>query len=296
MTGDKLEILSVDLLERHRPLVNELRTLARKLRLEFGWHYLLDLTWIIANMDFNRIGRVLDAGAGVGIMQWFLASKGVDVISVDRGSRANLGFRFRANFHVEGLRQEDLVSNLAAWKYDLRSVSGLFAKTRKHIRNLLSVGRMLLPPLGNGRVTVYNQDLKTLTELEDESVDVVVAVSALEHNSPEGLREVVVELMRVLKSGGKLLATLGAAREEDWFHEPSKGWNYSEATMRDIFTLDVGVPANYDQYDELFAALNGCVELRDNLAGFYYQSGDNGMPWGVWDPQYVPIGVCKVKP
>ena len=31
------------------------------------------------------------------------------------------------------------------------------------------------------------------------------------------------------------------------------------------------------------------------LAAFYARSGDNGMPWGKWDPQYQPVGVCKVK-
>ena len=123
-----------------------------------------------------------------------------------------------------------------------------------------------------------------------------MALSSLEHNTPDELREVVVELMRVLKSGGKLLATLGAARENDWFHEQSKGWNYSEASLRGLFNLDTSTLTNYDQFDELFADLKDCAELRDNLAGFYSRSDDNGMPWGVWDPQYIPVGVCKVKP
>ncbi|UCH83624.1 MAG: hypothetical protein JSW50_14410, partial [Candidatus Latescibacterota bacterium] len=83
MTDDKLELLSVDLLDVHRPLVDEFHALAGKLGLEFGWHYLLDLTWIISNLDLDRTERVIDAGAGVGIMQWYLASKGVDVISTD---------------------------------------------------------------------------------------------------------------------------------------------------------------------------------------------------------------------
>ena len=28
-----------------------------------------------------------------------------------------------------------------------------------------------------------------------------------------------------------------------------------------------------------------------DLADFYFRSGDNGMPWGNWDPQYMPVGV-----
>jgi SAM-dependent methyltransferase len=295
MTGDKLEILSVELLDLHRPLVDELRALARHLRLEFGWHYLLDLTWLLSNLDVDSTEKVIDAGAGVGFIQWYLAAKGVDVVSVDREGRANLDLWFRANFSVEGLRPEDLSSNWSAVKRNIRVASGVLAKAKVLSRNMFSLGRMLLPPRGDGRVFIYNQDLKTLEDIEDESVDAVVSVSALEHNTPEGLREVVTELMRVLKVGGKLLATLGAAPEKDWFHEPSQGWNYSETSMRSVFELDSGVIANYDLYDELMVALKECAELRDNLAGFYHQSGDKGMPWGVWDPQYIPVGVCKVK-
>jgi ubiquinone/menaquinone biosynthesis C-methylase UbiE len=102
--------------------------------------------------------------------------------------------------------------------------------------------------------------------------------------------------MRVLKPDGKLIATMAAAREEDWFHELSKGWCYSEATLREIFDLSSDCPSNYDRYDELFESLRNCNELCDNLADSYFQSGNNGMPWGIWDPKYQPVGVVKIKP
>ena len=142
---------------------------------------------------------------------------------------------------------------------------------------------------------MYNQDLKNLTHIPDDSMDAVVAVSALEHNQPPGLVQVVKELMRVLKPGGVLLATLGAARDQDWFHEPSSGWCYTESSLRNIFNLSKNVPSNYEAYDRLFSELRDCSELRDNLASFYFKSGDNGMPWGVWDPKYQSVGVCKIK-
>ena len=49
-------------------------------------------------------------------------------------------------------------------------------------------------------------------------------------------------------------------------------------------------------HDELLNSLKSSTELREKLAQIYFQSGDNGMPWGKWDPQYQPVGVCKVKP
>jgi SAM-dependent methyltransferase len=73
-------------------------------------------------------------------------------------------------------------------------------------------------------VLVYNQDLLNLVDIADNSLDAVVSVSALEHNTPEGLKAVVQELMRVLKPGGVLLATLTAGKDQDWWHEASSGW------------------------------------------------------------------------
>ncbi len=292
---DRIEILPVSLLDEERPRVDELRRLARKLGLEFGWHYLLDLTWMLKHLGQIQGQRIMDAGAGIGVMQWYLAENEAEVISVDRGSRANLSLRFRERYEIRGLGEADLASVTAVVRHELAQPVNAAAKLKKQVRNLISLVRMALPPTGEGRVLIYNQDLKELTDLANDSLDAVVAVSSLEHNTPEGLREVVVELMRVLKPGGVLLATLGAARDQDWFHEPSKGWNYTEAALRRIFDLAPEAPANYDRHDELLADLQDCAELGDNLASFYARSGDNGMPWGKWDPQYQPVGVCKVK-
>jgi SAM-dependent methyltransferase len=288
---DKIEILPVSLLGQYQGLVGDLRKLANSLRLEFGWHYLLDLTWIISQLDISKNLQVTDAGAGTGIMQWYLADLGVAVLSVDRESRAYLPLRFRFRYSVKGKTVDDLES---------------FYKTMLHqigemgvVRTLNDAGSGFMrwkPGQQNaGQVEIYNQDLVDLVDVPDDSQDAVVAVSSLEHNSPQSLQQVVKELMRVIKPGGLLLATLGAARDKDWFHEPSKGWCYSADTLKRVFDLSQNVPTNYKQYDTLFSELRDCDELRDNLALFYFKSGDNGMPWGNWDPQYQPVGICKVK-
>jgi SAM-dependent methyltransferase len=163
------------------------------------------------------------------------------------------------------------------------------------LRGTAAMLKIALPKNAPGEVFVYNQDLQNISLIADNSMDAVVAVSALEHNSPDGLGIVVDELIRVLKPGGLLLATLGAARDIDWFHEPSKGWCYTETSLRRYFHLTEKIPSNYSHYDDLFSALRNCVELRDSLADFYFHSGDNGMPWGKWDPKYQSVGVCKQK-
>ena len=296
---DRIEILPVDLLDQNRALVEDLKRLAGMLGLEFGWHYLLDLSWILSLLGEVDGLRVMDAGAGTGILQWYLARDGAQVISVDRLNRAALPLRFRRRFRVQGLRGEtDLLPASRAFRINFRrQVSGSWARkwAVRVAAQFKDVWSWLQPPLGKGSVLIYNQDLVNLVDIADNSLDAVVAVSALEHNTPQGLKAVVQELMRVLKPGGVLLATLTAGKDQDWWHEASSGWCYTDDTLRQLFDLPPDTPSNYALYDELFAALKNCAELRDNLASFYFHSDDKGMPGGVWDPQYQPVGVCKVK-
>jgi len=239
----------------------------------------------------------MDAGAGTGILQWYLADKGAEVLSVDRMSRTHLHKRFRRRFHVLGLRSVDLLNGD---QHKVRSNS----ETTPVIKGLGKIlvgsiqdafGSLYFGKKPPGRVIIYNQDLSELPDISDDSLDAVAAVSALEHNDPENLKIVVKELLRVLKPGGMLIATLAAAKDADWFHQPSKGWCYTEASLRMLFDLKPSAPSNFHLYDELFAKLRACRELRDHLAKFYFKSGDNGMPWGIWDPQYQPVGVIKIK-
>ncbi|MFL7891719.1 MAG: class I SAM-dependent methyltransferase [Anaerolineales bacterium] len=291
---ERIEILSVSLLDSERETINELKRTARQLKLEFGWHYLLDLSWILSQIDQITNQVIMDAGAGTGVIQWFLADQGATVISVDRQSRENLPSRFRRRFRVEGMRTSDLAAE--------KALSGWGTKTLKSAVSdwvdRVQVGVFhTSSSRGNnqGKVIIYNQDLTDLLEIQDNSIDTVVAVSSLEHNSPQGLEAVVSELMRVLKPGGALLATLVASRDEDWFHEPSKGWCYSEQTLKRIFQLPDAAPSNYADYDALFEKLVHNQELKQDLASFYSKSGDNGMPWGNWNPEYQPVGVCRIK-
>lgn len=293
---EKIEILPVSLLARESARVAELKDMARRLNLEFGWHYLLDLTWMLSQLDAISDRRIMDAGAGVGVMQWYLAQHGAQVISVDRESRAHLPARFRRMFQVEGLRDEDLSPLTRVSGSDQSYLTGSLKNVAKQIKETgMNIFSARLGSKAPGKVLLYNQDLKQLVDIEDNTLDAVVAVSSLEHNSPDDLKLVVVELTRVLKPGSPLIATLGAAKNEDWFHMPSKGWCYSDGSLRRAFDFTGEIPSNYANYDQLMEELRSCRALKDNLASFYFRSGENGMPWGVWDPQYQPVGVIKIK-
>ena len=92
---DKLEILSISLLDEHHDIVVDLKEIAGVIHQEFGWHYLLDLVYIIKNLDLETIPLVLDAGAGEGVLQFYLAWKGINVISIDRMDRSHLPLLLR---------------------------------------------------------------------------------------------------------------------------------------------------------------------------------------------------------
>lgn len=91
MPGDKTEIPSVELLDRHQNVVNALRKISRATCVEPGWHYLLDLTQIAENLSPVSGKRILDADTGMGLMQSYLIEQSAaEVGSTDRSSRSGL--------------------------------------------------------------------------------------------------------------------------------------------------------------------------------------------------------------
>lgn len=296
----RLEILPVSILETHADKVREFEHMARVLGKSFGWHYKLDLAWAAAEVEefVKPGGTVLEAGAGTGLMQWWLADHGVNVISVDRMPRYFTP-AMRAWCPIvdyssgqAGLTPSSLKQTLshvvARRPYAKRSLACIAATTRDSLLRRSQPGP-------RSTVRVLEGDLQDLREVEGECVDAVVSISSLEHNSPENLSTVVQELTRVLRPGGRIIATVGGARDRDWYHEPSSGWCYTEESLRRIFELDADCPSNYSSYDELFEQLVNCDYLRNNLGEFYFRDGRNGMPWGRWDPQYQSVGVVKAK-
>jgi SAM-dependent methyltransferase len=300
---DVLAIPSPSLLDEYRPFVEEVASLADELGIELGWHYLVDLAWVVQAIGPVAGRTILDAGAGLGVLQWYLAAHGARVISVDRMARNRLPRTFRDQFVVRGLREGDLDAAPppppAMWRRLASRLKRLVLDTNALRHGYRGRWRDRSPSTGGvksaGEVVLYNQDLRFLSDVADESIDEVVSISSLEHNDPADLPIVVRELMRVLVPGGRIVATLGASPSDDWFHEPSRGWCYSEATLRRAFGIDPTVSTNFADYASLLYQYQANEELRARLPALYFRSGSNGMPWGHWDPKYLPVAVAKVK-
>ncbi|MCP4152278.1 MAG: hypothetical protein GY757_31360 [bacterium] len=56
-----------------------------------------------------------------------------------------------------------------------------------------------------------------------------------------------------------------------------------------------GYQSNFQSYDEIFSGICQSQRLKNWLASFHYRSDKNGMPNGIWKPEYQPVGVLKVN-
>lgn len=322
--SQRIELLSLDLFQTHREEIQTVEAFQRYFDAALGWHYFLDLAWVVREVrTFPRGAVLLDAGAGCGILQLILAELGYNVISADfmgRGFPAKYVERYQAVTHPLNSQrnsvQNSYTRHLKAvysgqWSRLLSSFLELFRSRERFGDCLECIEKHRFAPATGapapllegdaaascGTIFLYKCDLKDMALLPDALVDGVVSVSALEHNDHEGFENCMSELLRVTKPSGKFLVTVSAAQSEDWFHNPSKGWCYSEATLKRLFRLPQDVPSNFSRKDEFFAKLREQGnELHQRLAPVYFESGQNGMPWGVWDPLYQPVGIVKVKP
>ncbi len=277
-----------------------------------GWHYVIDLAWIYERARSWPAGaRVLDAGGGSGPAQYLLLEMGFDVTNVDlypqRPSFAERR-RYKSSFAIsKGLTA---TPSLTATPY-LRHLAGAFAALKKVVRGsgLWPWLRLLrdrpafaercdawrrsarhtgCPP---GRLRLLRGNLCSLPDFSDGHFDAVVSVSALEHAPAADIPTMLAELRRVVRADGHWAITTSAThRSETWLHEPAMGFCFSTADLRRLFDA---VPADDACAEDLLAAYRCCTYLEQHLAPLYRKSGRLGMPWGRWDPQYLPVGLFQ---
>lgn len=289
----RFEYLDPDVLMASPEFRDVERFLRATRRREIGWHYVVDLTWIYRQArGWPQRARVLDAGGGAGPAQFLLAEMGFDVVNVDLvHTLPRAPWRRRYGVSLERLPSHATT----AYVDHLRATYGRAGTARWRLlgdlRARWRVGRWraaagLRPTPGTLRLVEGN--LCAMPELADHSFDAVVSLSALEHVPAGDLPRAMAEIRRVLKPGAAWAVTTSATqRPQSWFHEPSRGWCFSAADLArhfDATGAQSGVAQVLEHYRE-------CTYLREHLADFYRRSGENGMPWGKWDPQYVPVGI-----
>ncbi|MDD5629894.1 MAG: class I SAM-dependent methyltransferase [Elusimicrobia bacterium] len=281
-----------------------------------GWHYDLDMIWILRNIAALGLPRgsvILDAGAGLGMMQFILAARGYNVISLDftqrrvprfsRGIfRIELDDRPLAGYTHEYMQWMTHGQRPAPRRSLWARLSGAACRPGRTWHSLLQRARGICnvpyllerrkPHDKFGTITFLRGTFNEIPRAT-ESVDLLVSVSAFEHNTYQDMPASVKEFERVLKKGASMLITTSAAEKEDWYFEPSKGWNFAPQTLRSWFGIPGSAPLPYQQ---TLADIRGDVLLRSRLHPYYRHNGDNGLPFGrLEEAQYVPVGIRKSR-
>lgn len=275
----------------------------KALAYEVGWHYPLDIVWILkelGKLNLKPNSLILDAGGGYGLLQFILAAKGYDVVSIDLAPRKKplpFGIIFRIssskNSGNSNLLYARHLENIRLAKFSTRAKLVLLIKRLAKwtpVNYLQAIARR-----GQyGSITFHQADLVQWNE-SDKKFDAVVSVSALEHNkSFNKISKVVNNLENSLKPGAPMIITTSASNKESWYHKPSNGWCFEVKDLNNIFNL-IKPGNNFGKYPEISARINQSRYLRKNLPGYYFYTKDCGMPFGIWDVKYLPVGIIKWK-
>lgn len=272
-----------------------------------GWHYIVDLAWIHSRArNWAPGGRILDVGGGAGPLQYLLAEMGFDVTNVDLSPPppgAWIGKRYRASSAVlPSYRASAYVDHIdrqwkqVPWHRRLRTaarrsrfgdaLAGAIASS--HYDDWRKRRRIESPV---GRISFVRANVCSVPELEDGTYDAVVSVSAVEHIPPDSLPAAVREMRRLMKPEARIAVTTSATdRESSWFHEPSQGMCYTPDDLSRLFSVPDRSTISASMVLERYLRN---AYLKQHLPKFYFRSGDNGMPFGDWNPAYVPAGIGR---
>jgi len=138
-----------------------------------------DVPWAISNANLKKNIKVLDCGSGRGVLQFYLASKGIDVYSIDISHNRSKFFK--------------KIKNL------LKKI-GINYKLDPYI-----VHKKL-----NRRYNVnvrFNQESAARMSFQDNFFDRIFCISVIEHMNDITIEKSIKEMDRVLKPGGLLLLT-----------------------------------------------------------------------------------------
>ena len=262
MSNSEFSLLRNKLIDENPDLAIEVFAYCAKLGRPIGWHYILDIVWILDKLDVPPNAKILDAGAGFGITQFMLASMGYEVYSVDKSIRHQPLFT-KNLYNIDFLTEQDQPDE----KYERFS----------HLPDL---------PL----VTFHSSDLSDLKCFEDSTFDAVVSISAIEHNPPDKVKSIMQELTRILKEGGQQLLTISVADKEQ-YHQESNSYLLNREGVQDTYKLDSDTCRDFDSYEDIFSEFFNDERLKRWMPYIYFQGGNNGMPWGKWDPKYLPAGI-----
>jgi SAM-dependent methyltransferase len=281
-------------------------------RKPIGWHYITDILWVYSiAKNWPRTFRILDAGGGSGPLQFLLAEMGFEVTNIDLAhSKPMPMIADRYRLKVERLPSfqpttynDFLDSNFAGKNRPIGVKQRLknwvkanplhrmlrtkaYAARNDHWRDLAKLTHYPV-----GKIQWYIGNLCAIPEISDQTFDAVISLSAWEHIPIDVLPSALKEIRRVLKpNAGWAVTIAGTDQPSTWWHDASQCHCYSESDLQNLYgaVAKCTVPPS-----SILEKYRRSEYLQKNLDDFYRRSGNNGMPWGVWDPKYIPVGLAS---
>ena len=277
---NEMHILTEDLIDEAPQIALDVMGFSQKFQIQLGWHYILDLSCILKRLqDLSVPSRILDAGAGNGLLQCMLASMGHTVVSVDVFPRtAPSSATACVPVHYSACPFVKKTSYLAYRNGKIEHSAAL--PTRVKIQA--------------GEIEYHQACLDDLACLESGEFDAVISVSALEHNSPEKIPKIMSELRRTAKCGALMLLTISTS-PKGGEHRPSHSWLLTEDEIVKAYSMPDGYITNFAHMAQINQEMQTPSRMHRWLASSYYRGGDNGMPWGKWAPQYLPMALAIIN-
>ena len=289
---DELRLLDASLLNDSDKLA-EISHWLKVMNRPNGWHYDLDHIWILMELEAAGIrpgSTILDAGAGQGIMQFLLAARGYQIISLDFSSRS-VPIRSHGIFDIRGSGEASLdykhpymdfisYDGGGMWKWgsrlDLADLAKLLRLPRRFLRDTTSLHCYLIERFLNnhssyGKINYLRGPFHEIP-LDGGSVDAVISVSAIEHADIDLFGKNVMEMQRILKNGSPLLMTTSATtKNENTFHEKSSGWCFSLSHLQRFFA---NCDVSFDAKSCERSLIDSEVFLK-RLDPYYYQDKES---------------------
>ena len=314
---EKIELFDISLLDDEIKL-KEIDHWLKVLNWNNGWHYDLDIIWVLRHLEKLNIplgATIVDAGAGLGVMQFILASRGYNVISLDFGKREIPKYA-EGIFNIECIDRDlgDYTHEYMEFmSFGQRSakeapipitskIKPYIMQPSKIIHRIGSSIRQRYNPhylhelrrdhAGYGKITFLRGTFNDMP-IKDNMADALISISAFEHNTFEDMADSVIEFNRVIKPDAHMMVATSASNEKDWYHEPSKGWNFTQQTLSKLF----GVTDNISfDYDLTLRRIKSCKKFKHRISDYYKYSKESGLPYGdLTKAAYIPVGIIKQK-
>lgn len=283
----KIRLLDASLLADKRKL-EELSYWFSVMNRPNGWHYDLDHIWILSELekaDIKPGATIVDAGAGQGILQYLLASRGYNVISLDFSPRTiprrtlgifsikgdgNAPIHYKHSY-MEVIKYDGSKNTALLKKFSTEKLKKIPAYLGRNIRSriLWLKERFFVNHEKYGHITYVRAPFHK-TSLDDAIADAVVSVSAIEHADINLFRENIDSLARLLKPGSPMLLTTSAIKDEgSSYNETVAGWCFSRNNITEL------LPTCHIEFDgdACEKSLLNSAEFISRIDPYYFQKG-----------------------